>query len=125
MKSRALAIVTTLIGSGGVLAGGLAHSRFWIGMGGGLLFFGVLGLANEMRPTQRRRISIGDRVRVSQHCFEPALRGAVGAVGRKPTASTSSQNAQVVWIVFDPWVQPAYGDAIEASEVDAADLDPA
>jgi hypothetical protein len=71
---------------------------------------------------RRRQFSTGDRVRVSQCCFDAKLRGTVGVVSQKLKASVNAPNEQ---IEFDPVILVADGSKIEASEIDVADLEPA
>jgi hypothetical protein len=74
---------------------------------------------------RRRQFSTGDRVRVSQCCFDAKLRGTVGVVSQKLKASVNAPNEQILWIEFDPVILVADGSKIEASEIDVADLEPA
>jgi hypothetical protein len=73
----------------------------------------------------RREFSIGDRVRVSDRCYNARLHGAVGVVAPKINESVNWSNEQIAWVVFDPWIVSDDGHDIEASEIDFADLDPA
>jgi hypothetical protein len=72
-----------------------------------------------------RRFSTGDRVRVSQRCFDSKLRGAVGVVAQKLKESINASNEQIVWVEFDPAILTADGSKIDAAEIDVADLEPA
>jgi hypothetical protein len=73
----------------------------------------------------RREFSIGDRVRVSDRCYDARLHGAVGVVAPKMNESVNWSNEQVVWVEFDPWIASDDGHDIEGSEVPFSDLDPA
>jgi hypothetical protein len=68
--------------------------------------------------------SIGDRVRVSERCYDTRLRGAIGIVSSSIEGSVNQHNARILFIEFDESI-PSAGSShpIDGTEVDADDLD--
>lgn len=74
---------------------------------------------------QSAKFVIGDRVRVSDACWDASIRGAVGVVSVHPRGVAEKSAMRVLWVEFDPWIKsddPVY--PIEASEVKDEDLEP-
>jgi hypothetical protein len=74
--------------------------------------------------------SIGDRVRVSERCYDAQLHGATGIVSAAPDGVPDRSGEGILWIEFDPWITAADSAAdsanpIEAGQVEADTLDPA
>jgi hypothetical protein len=70
------------------------------------------------------QFSIGDHVRVTDKCWQPELRGAVGIVSAAPEGIADKSAKGIFWIEFDPWItahNPLH--PTEAADVQADDLE--